>query len=123
MAGHVFSSVEVFDHKPTADETAAPILLTPKFVDTSATTTISSWGKREIIILLEWTTTNREGKDLWIQTVQGSGTGSTGNVFTRGKQKKKILRRAIDDLMAVSRLRLLESPELRGFADQSGSDQ
>ena len=41
MAGQVFSSVEVFDHNPAADETAATILLTPKFVDTSATTTIT----------------------------------------------------------------------------------
>lgn len=121
MAGHVFSSVEVFDHKPAADETAATILLTPKLVDTNATST--AWGKREIIVLLEWTATDRDGKDLWIQTVQGSGTGGAGNTFTKRKQKKKILRRAVDDLMAVSRLRLSESPELRGFADQSGSDQ
>ena len=123
MAGHVFSSVEVFDHKPAADETAATILLTPKFVDTNATSTATPWGKREIIVLLEWTATDRDGKDLWIQTVQGSGTGKSGNAFTKRKQKKKILRRAVNDLIAASRLRLSESPELQGFADQSGSDQ
>src|ERR1041385_463183 len=70
---------------------SAQLVLIPKFVDLGATKTATAFSDRELVILLEWTIKDAAGKPVWVETVQGSGKEHTGNVFTAGKNRKKLV--------------------------------
>src|SRR3989442_1616362 len=67
-----------------SDDERAPgkVILTPRFVDLEATRTATAFGRRKMVLLVEWTATDHSGKVLWVQTVEGNSHEKTGNLFT-----------------------------------------
>jgi hypothetical protein len=99
-----------------ADKTDADLTLSPKFVDLGATRPMASWTERELVILIEWTAVDRNGKTIWVQTVQGTASGKLGTLFQVRKQRRLLLEQAIQDLADKSASQISSSPELRKLA-------
>ena len=89
------------------------MILTFRFVDLEATRTATAFGKRKMVLLMEWTATDDTGKVFWVQTVEGNAKEKSGNVFTAGGHKKKMLESIREDLILKSVQAMRESPELQ----------
>jgi hypothetical protein len=88
----------------------AQVILLPRLIDADAS---KSFGKREIVVLLEWTVKDKFGKTVWIETVQGSAKHGMGNAFTHGKDMRLIVTDSVKDLAQQSASKMVASPELR----------
>ena len=111
-----FTRVETVPEKGTDPN---KIILTFKFVDLDATTTITAFGKRKMVMLLEWTATDSAGKVFWVQTVEGTTEEPAGNIFTYKKHKTKMIDEAKTDLIAKSVKAMRESPEFQKIAQKA----
>jgi len=87
------------------------VVLLPRFIDADASKTMGT-GKRELIVLLEWTVKDKSGKTVWIETVQGSAKHGMGNAFTHGKDMELITKDSVKDLAQQSATKMGASPEL-----------
>ena len=67
----------------------AQVLLTPRFVDVAATTGVTAFSNRDLVVVMEWTAKDASGKTVWIDTVQGTATHHMGNVFTYTKNRNR----------------------------------
>jgi hypothetical protein len=103
------------------DAQDAQAILIPRFVDVSATKTMSAFSTRELIVLLEWTVKDKSGRTVWIETVQGSGKNHIGNAFTYKKDMKEIIQYAVQDLAHKSVVAMDASPELRKLEQKTAS--
>lgn len=118
---HGFSSVT--NVATDKDVAAAQAIITPKFVDVSATKTMGAFSSRELTVLLEWTVKDRSGRTVWIETVQGSGKNHMGNAFTYKTDLREIIRYAVQDLAHKSLAAMDASPELRKLEQKAASAQ
>jgi hypothetical protein len=95
----------------------AELVLTPKFVNVSATKTMWANSKRELLVVLEWTAKDKSGKTVWVETIQGTATEKEGNGFSHTKHAKVLSAKSVNDAAAKSALAMSASPELRKLAD------
>ena len=94
----------------------AQVLLTPRFVDVAATTGVTAFSNRDLVIVMEWTAKDASGKTVWIDTVQGSATHHMGNVFTYTKNRNRIVTDSVKDAVAKAAQKMAASPDLRRVA-------
>jgi len=104
-----------------ADAPEAQVILSPKFVDLSATKTMGAFSTRELTVMLEWTLKDKAGRTVWIETVQGSGKNHMGNGFTYKTDLKEIIKYAVDDLAKKSVAEMDASVELRKLAAKTAA--
>jgi hypothetical protein len=107
----VFSSLTRVAAVPPPEE--VQVVLQPKFSDVDDTKTLGAFSDREMVVLLEWTVTDRSGKTIWIETVQGSAKHHMGNAFTHNKNLKLIVEDSVRDAAEQSASKMSSSPELR----------
>ena len=112
----VFASMKKSDHVPAPNTADADVILVPKVGDIGATMKNMAHSKRELVIVLEWTALNRAGNAVWVQTIQASGRENMGNVFSHGKDMKKINDDAVNDALAKSEEAMRSSRELQKLA-------
>jgi hypothetical protein len=112
----IFASLKKVDQIPAPGTSAADIILVPKVGDIGATQKSLAFSKRELVVILEWTALNREGKTLWVSTVQATGKRNMGNVFTHGKNMRKINEDVADDAIEKSVQTISSAPELANLA-------
>ena len=93
----------------------ADVVLVPRFVDTGATKSKygASFAKREVVVLLEWTVTDKAGTTVWLETVQGSAVHSSGTAFSRGKNLRLLVENAVKDAATQSARKMASVPELQ----------
>jgi hypothetical protein len=108
--GRIFSSLTRVTEPPSSGDTQ--VVLTPRFVDVGATTTIGAFSNRELDVFLEWTAKDMAGKTVWIETVQGSSKHHMGNMFTHGKNLKLIVTDSVKDAAEQSASKMSASAEL-----------
>ena len=111
---HVFASLAAVDKE---DNAGAQVVLIPRFVDLSATRPggpAPAYSDRELVVLLEWTAKDADGKPVWIETVQGSAVRRLGSVFTN--DHKRIIEDAVKDLLRTSARKMSNAPEMRQLA-------
>lgn len=99
----------------------AQIILTPRFVDVTATQAKIAFSNRELVLLVEWTAKDRSGKTLWLETVQGSARHHIGNTFTYKKNLRLIVTDSSKDLAAQSAGKISASTQLRDLAQAGGA--
>ena len=112
----IFASLKKVDQIPALNTSTADIILVPKVGDIGATQKTLAFSKRELVVILEWTALNREGKTLWVSTVQANGKRNMGNVFTHGKNMRKINDDVADDAIEKSVQAISTAPELVNLA-------
>ena len=107
----VFPSLTRVAAVPPPEE--VQVVLLPRFGEVDATRTLGAFSDREMVVLLEWTVTDRSGKTVWIETVQGSAKHHMGNSFTHNKNLKLIVEDSVRDAAEQSANKMSSSPELR----------
>jgi hypothetical protein len=118
----VQQAFEKFTRSEAVPEKGSPtgkVILTPKLVDVEATKTVTAFGKRKMVLLVEWTATDDTGKALWVQTVEANTQEKTGNLFTAGSHRRKMLEAIRKDLADKSAQALRQSPELQKLAQKA----
>jgi hypothetical protein len=99
--------------------TPGKVILTPRFIDLEATKTATAFGKRKMVLLVEWTATDESGKVIWVQTVEGNAQEKTGNLFTAGGHRRKMLESVKKDLTDKSIQAMRQAPEFQKLAKKA----
>lgn len=111
-----YTRVESLPEKGSAQ---GKVVLTPRLVDLEATTTATAFGKRKMALLVEWTATDDSGKVFWVQTVEANAQEKSGNLFTGGKHRRKMLESVQKDLALKSVQAMRDSPEFQKLAHKA----
>jgi hypothetical protein len=90
----------------------AQVVLEPKFADVGATQKTFAFSNRELVVLVEWTARDPQGKVVWLETVQGSAKRHIGNAFTHGSNLKHIVEDSVQDMAEQSAAKMSSSPQL-----------
>ena len=99
----------VDDASKTAD---AQLVLEPRFSEVGGTEKAFAFSTRELVILMEWTVRDREGKVLMLDTVQGTGKRHIGNTFTYKNNLKHIVEDSTQDMAEQSAQKIAAAPAL-----------
>ena len=113
-----YTRVEAVPEKGSA---TGKVILTPRLVDLETTRTATAFGKRKMVLLVEWTAADESGKVFWAQTVQADTQEKSGNMFTAGKHRRKMLESVQKDLSLKSVQAMRTSPELQKLAQKPRS--
>ncbi len=103
--------VDVSDGQLPANANVAAIL-TPKVVYAYQTWGATGLGECIVDVRVEWTLTDAAHKPIWVDTVQGRCVGQTKT------KTAKLLKQALEDLLAKSQQRISSAPAIRQFADK-----
>lgn len=99
----------VDDASKTSD---AQVVLEPRFSEVGGTEKAFAFSTRELVVLVEWTVRDRDGKVLMLDTVQGTGKRHIGNAFTYKNNLKHILEDSAHDMAEQSALKIATAPAL-----------
>jgi hypothetical protein len=84
-----------------------------------STKTVSAFSKRKMVLLVEWTATDGAGNVFWVQTVEGNAQENSGNLFTKGKHRRRMLESVRKDLTDKSVQAMRQSPEFQKLAQKA----
>lgn len=114
LARQTFEQVVVVTNGQPAVATDA--VLTPKVAYINRTTGATSFGKSIVAIKLEWNLVSADGKSIWLETINGESSGSTG-----WTNPEKILEKALEDLLRKSHEAMASSQAIRQFASSKSA--
>jgi hypothetical protein len=92
--------------------TDAQIVLQPRFSEVGGTEKAFAFSTRELVILVEWTVRDHDGKVLMLDTVQGTGKRHIGNAFTYKNNLKHIIEDSTQDMAEQSAQKIAAAPAL-----------
>lgn len=92
---------------------AAEYFMTPKLVQFDRALGVSAFSENKTSISVEWNLSNPAKETVWVETVQGIGLGTAGNLFTHEEHKRKNLKMALQELFEKTQKILLSSEFLR----------
>ena len=115
----VFEKYTRVESVPEKGSASGKVIITPRFVDLENTRTVTAFGKRKMVLLVEWTATDEAGKVFWVQTVEGNAKEKTGNLFTAGGHRRKMLESIKKDLTDKSVQAMRLSPEFQKLAQKA----
>ena len=92
--------------------TDAQLVLQPRFSEVGGTEKAFAFSTRELVILVEWTVRDQEGKVLMLDTVQGTGKRHIGNTFTYKSNLKHIIEDSTQDMAEQSAQKIAAAPAL-----------
>jgi hypothetical protein len=90
----------------------AQVVLQPRISEVGGTEKAFAFSTRELVILMEWTVRDREGKVLMLDTVQGTGKRHMGNMYTYKSNLKHIVEDATQDMAEQSAQKIAAAPAL-----------
>ncbi|MFZ0306006.1 MAG: hypothetical protein WAL75_25190 [Terracidiphilus sp.] len=108
--GKIFTKLTRVDDASKASD--AQVVLQPQFSEVGATEKTFAFSSRELVVLVEWTVRDREGKVLMLDTVQGTGKRHMGNAFTYKNNLKHILEDCTSDMAEQSAQKIASAPAL-----------
>ena len=113
LAQHTFDDeVGMVNGQLPPNETVAAIL-TPRVAYINRTVGATSFGESIVDIKVEWTLSDSKGNIIWVNTINGQSSGSTG-----WTSPEKILKRALEDLLTKSQQAIASAPAIREFASK-----
>lgn len=115
----VFEKYTRVETVPEKGSMPGKIIVVPKFTDVEATRTATAFGKRKIVLLVEWTVMDESGKVFWVQTVKGYAEEKSGNAFTGGSHRRKMIEAVKQDLIDKSVQAMRQSPEFQKLAQKA----
>jgi len=101
--------VDITNGRPSGN---APVdaMLTPKVAYITRTTGATSFGESIVAIKVEWSLNDAAGKNIWVDTVSGQGSGSTG-----WTNPETILKKALEDVLTKSQRAISSAEAIRQF--------
>lgn len=112
LARHIFNDVIVLSGaSPTSGVDA---ILTPKLAYLNRTTGATSFGKSIVSIKVEWNLTDLSGKPVWLETIGGEGSGSTG-----WTDPEKIIKAALEDMLIKSQQAFAAASAIQDYANRT----
>ena len=108
--GKIFAKLTRVDDVSKAAD--AQLVLEPRFSEVGGTEKAFAFSTRELVILVEWTVRDREGKVLMLDTVQGTGKRHIGNTFTYKNNLKHIIEDSTQDMAEQSAQKIAAAPAL-----------
>lgn len=113
LARHTFDDVvDMTNGRLPANQTVAAIL-TPKVAYVNRTMGATSFGESVVDIKVEWTLKDAGGNTIWVDTINGQSSGSTG-----WSNPKTVLKKALEDLLTKSQEAISSAPAIRQFAQR-----
>lgn len=88
-------------------------LLEPKVAFIKQSFGVTAFSEARTSIGIEWKLLNTRGESVWVETIQGEGLGTPGNMFTGEERQKERFKLALQDLFQKSQTAMLGSQVLR----------
>lgn len=110
LAQHVFKYV-VKANETEKQNQHVDAVLTPKFAYANRTLGATSHGKSIVSVKVEWNLTTPDGKLIWVDTVGGESSGSSG-----WTNPETLLRQALEELWRNSQQTMASSGVIKRFA-------
>ena len=111
LARHMFAEVVDVSSSIRGPNANVDAILTPKLAFINRTMGSTSVGQSIIAVKMEWDLTALDGKPIWVETVSGEASGSTG-----WTDPEKVLKQAIETLLRKSQQAMASSDAIRRFA-------
>lgn len=111
LARHMFAEVVDVSGSTQGQSAGVDAILTPKLVYINRTLGATSIGQSITSIKVEWDLTAPDGKPIWVETVSGEASGSTG-----WSNPEKVLKQALEMLLSKSQHAMASSEAIRRFA-------
>lgn len=111
LARHVFTDVVHVRGTTQSETTTVKAILTPKLAYINRTMGATSIGTSIIAIKVEWNLTTTDGKPIWVETVGGEASGSSG-----WTNPEKVLKQALEELLHKSQQSMASSVAIKRFA-------
>jgi len=113
LARHLFDDViDLRNGQLPPNETVAAIL-TPKVAYFTRTVGATAGGESIVDIKVEWTLSDLRGNTIWVDTINGQSSGSTG-----WTNPKTVLKRALENLLLKSEQAISSAQAIRQFAQK-----
>jgi hypothetical protein len=113
LARHIFDDViDMSDGQLPPNKTVAAIL-TPKVAYINRTMGATSFGESIVDIKVEWTLNDSNGNTIWVDTINGQSSGSTG-----WTNPETILKKALEDLLLKSEQAISSAQAIKQFAQK-----
>ena len=116
LSRHMFAQVVDIANGGQPPGEAVDAFLTPKVAYINRTQGATSFGESIVSIKLEWTLSDPTGKAIWVDTVSGQSSGSTG-----WTDPEKILKKALEDVLMKSQQGIMASEAIRQFASKKSA--
>lgn len=113
LARHAFADVVGVNNGAQPPNGPVDAILTPKVAYLNRTQGATSFGKSIVSLKLEWTLTDVAGKTIWLDTITGESSGSTG-----WTDPEKVLKAALEDALTKSQQAISSSEAIRQFASR-----
>jgi hypothetical protein len=113
LARHVFSEVVTFSQPAAGQQPAVDAILTPKVAYINRTMGATSFGKSIVSVKVEWNFADPKGNPIWVDTISGESSGSTG-----WTNPEKVLKAALVDLPIKSHAALSSAEAIRAYAQR-----
>lgn len=109
LARQVFAQVLV----PTEPASAADVdaVITPQLAYINRTSGATSFGESIVAIKVEWNLSDRAGRPVWLETIGGQSSGSSG-----WTQPEKVIKAALEDMLTNSQHAFTTAPAVRDYA-------
>jgi hypothetical protein len=111
LARQLFSDVKISTSEAQLKIAAVDAILSPRLAFINQTVGATSFGKSIIAIKVEWTLADANGKLIWVDTIGGEGSGSTG-----WTNPEKIVKEAVEQLFLKSHEAMANSAEIKQAA-------
>jgi hypothetical protein len=98
---------------PRDNDIAGRYVLTPKVAFIEQSFGVTAFSEAKTSIGIEWNLIDTSGSPVWVETINGTGIGIAGNIFTGEKHQKKRLQSALQELFQNTQEAMLSSPLLR----------
>jgi hypothetical protein len=113
LARHTFDEVVNMSNSQLPPNETVTAILTPKVAYANRTMGATSFGKSIVDIKVEWTLSDLSGNTIWVDTIDGQSSGSTG-----WTSATKVLKRALEDLLTKSQQAISSAPAIRQYAQK-----
>jgi hypothetical protein len=113
IVGSVFRIFEPGPYYMKPDWPADRYTLEPKVAFINQSFGVTAFSEARTSIGIEWKLLNNRGELVWVETIQGEGLGTPGNMFTGKERQKERFQLALQDLFQKSQKAMLNSQVLR----------
>ena len=110
-----FRQYTVLDEPVLGPDTEIDAVLTPTVLLFDNSIGAIAWGEANDTIQIQWRLDDPRGNMLWIQTVQGNGTGKTGTAFSYIEQREKRISDMLEEAFSKSLRELTSSSDVRAL--------
>jgi hypothetical protein len=113
LARHVFDDVVDMRNGQLAPNETVSAILTPKVAYINRTMGASNFGESIVDIKVEWTLSDLHGNTIWVDTIDGQSSGSTG-----WSNPRTVLKKALENLLLRSEQAISSAPAIKQFAQK-----